>query len=109
MGKGKNRKSRHIFCEWNSLSFGGYNTGGIICENCNFHRSLKRRESDCNNTKLNNKVDRDSDCPTCKSNEYWYYLPPIARVPRKAANKRTWNLFWKKLKNRDFNHPSSCR
>lgn len=98
----KRRKVRIPFDEWRSMTLGHYNTGSIICENCNFHRTLNRGER-TNNYQLTNKIDREHPCPNCNSNQHWYWLPPSARVPKKSANKRTWNVFWNKLKNRDFN------
>jgi hypothetical protein len=109
MGKGKRRISRIAFCEWNSESWWKYNVGSIICENCNFHRSLRCSENHGSNYQLNNKVEREETCPNCKTNEHWYYMPSIARIPRKAASRRIWKKFWNDLKGRRFNHPSSCR
>lgn len=109
MGKGKRRHERIAFCEWSSATMGHYNTGSIICENCDFHRTLLRKEGHGSNYQMNNKIDREETCPSCKSNQHWYYMPPIARIPRKSANRRTWKKFWNDLKDRRFNHPSSCR
>lgn len=105
--KFKPRKSRIAFCEWNSESFGHFNTGGIICGECNFSRTMRTGER-TEGYQSNNKIHRDENCPSCDGND-WYWLPPIARVPRKSANKRKWKAFWNKLKNRDFNHPDYCR
>lgn len=110
--EGKYRESRHSFCEWSSVSFGHYNQGGLICENCNFHRTVNiKSPGDRDNSRKeilkDNKVERDFNCPQCGSKENWYYLPPIARVPRKTASNKVWNTFWKDLKNRRFNHPES--
>ena len=103
----KNRSSRIAFCEWSIESFGHFNTGGIICEDCNFSRSLMRGES-TGTYEANNQISKEDNCPKCNGNN-WYWLPPIARVPRLNANKSKWKAFWTKLKNRDFNHPDSCR
>jgi hypothetical protein len=106
--KTKNRISRIDFCEWDSESFGTRNIGGLICESCNFHRTLRRRE-EMGDYHHNNKLDRDHKCPNCKKSN-WYWLPPIARVPRKKSSKSVWNKFWKLLKSREFNHPKhGCR
>lgn len=107
--KGESRTSgRNSFCEWASESFGHYNNGGIICNTCNFSRSLNLREK-YNHYEMNNKIDREGNCPNCKSNN-WYWLPPIARVPRSNSSKEIWETFWKDLKNRRFNHPEKgCR
>ena len=107
MIKNKKRKSRIAFCEWNSATIGLYNIGGYICENCNFHRTILRNEGSYS-YEMNNKIERDFNCPQCKENN-WYWLPPIARVPRKSASKRIWKKFWNNLKSRKFNHPKTCR
>lgn len=99
----KRRKSRISYCEWNSQSFGNYNKGGIICGSCNFSRTIMRNETFF--TKGENKITEDNySCPSC-SEKNWWWLPPIARVPRKSANKRVWKKFWQQLKNKEFNHP----
>lgn len=106
--KSKNRLTKVVFCEWNSVSNGHYNTGGIICKICNFNRVLLRKET-YNNYQINNKIERENNCPKCNSND-WYWLPPIARVPRKNASKSIWRKFWLDLINRKFNHPiNGCR
>lgn len=105
MIKRKPRISRVSFCEWNSASNGGYNTGGIICRSCNFSRSLLRKET-YSGHQLNNKIEREHNCPKCNSND-WYWVPPIARVPRKNASKLIWKNFWYLLTNREFNHPKN--
>lgn len=87
MGKGKYRISRISFCEWNSESNGNYNTGGFICGSCNYHRTRLRGEN-YSNYQNNNKIDRNHNCPQCKDKN-WYYLPPIARIPK----KKLLNLF----------------
>jgi hypothetical protein len=97
----KYRKSRIVFSEWNSASMGHYNTGSIICESCNFSRSLMRNEH-YTNYKLNNKIEREHDCPKCSDRE-WYWLPPSTRTPRNKSSKSIWNKFWKQLKGRKFN------
>lgn len=103
----KRRKSRIAFCEWSTASFGSKNLGGIICKNCKFHRTLLKGEGVL--TEKDNKADKNSKCPNCGEID-WYYLPPIARVPRKKSNKRIWKKFWKDLLKRRFNHPQPhCR
>ena len=97
----KRRKYRIEFEEWNSASMGHYNTGGSICGNCNFSRTLKQKESIIN-YQINNKIDRDYACPCCSEKD-WYWLPPKARKPKRDASKSIWNIFWKQLKNRKFN------
>ncbi len=105
----KRRQTRIDYCEWNSESMGHYNTGGIICECCNFSRPLMRGESH-GHYGTNNKIERLERCPKCQDNQNWYFLPPIARVPKKTANKQVWKRFWNDLKNREFNHPKhGCR
>ena len=104
----KRRKYRIPFCEWNSASFGAYNTGGIICRNCNFNRVYARGEGSADAhdyEKERNKLKRKSNCPNCGSNEDWYFLPPIARVPRNSASSKIWKEFWKNLISGKFNHP----
>lgn len=105
--KEKNRKSRHVYCEWNSLSNGGYNTGSVICEKDNFSRTLRKDEH--YGYEDNNKIDYKNYCPCCGSNEHWYYLPPIARKPKNNSSTKIWKEFWIDLKNRRFNHPNTCR
>lgn len=107
--KGARRKTRIMFCEWSSTSFGYYNNGGIICGSCNFSRSLNLREEKYSNYQADNKIVRNGNCPECNSKN-WYWLPPIARVPKKGTSKNVWNKFWEDLKNRRFNHPEDgCR
>jgi len=106
----KSRKSRIAFCEWNSASFGAFNTGGIICSNCNFSKSLNKNEKYSSSYQMDNHLlNIKENCANCETNDSLFWLPPIARVPRKKASKRVWKKFWKKLKNRDFNHPEYCR
>lgn len=108
ISKTKRRTSRIPFCEWRTESMGHYNTGGIICANCNFHRTLLRGES-LGDYQTDNKIDFGHNCPKCHA-QNWYYLPPIARVPRKNASRKIWLSFWTKLKDREFNHPKgACR
>jgi len=98
----KRRTSRIEFEEWNSASFGYYNTGSIICGSCNFSRTLSKNEESGSNYQFNNKVDREHSCPSCKNKE-WYWLPPKARKPKNNASKSMWDTFWDQLKNRKFN------
>lgn len=105
--KTKYRKSRISYCEWYSASCWLYNRGGIICSNCNFSRTLSTKEQSHYCIDENNKSSHNSNCPNCHHND-WYWLPPIARVPRKGSKK--WRQFWIDLKKRRFNHPEGgCR
>ena len=109
MGKNKRRISRIIYCEWHSQSGWTKNTGGIICKNCNFSRTLQPGEQKGTYTITNKLIDVTDNCPNCHTNNNWYWLPPIARVPRKNASKRIWKIFYKNLEERKFNHPKFCR
>lgn len=112
MGKGDNRTSGRVsFCEWNSASFGYYNTGSLLCLICKHMRSIPVKGSNIlyRNYKKDNSVERDHKCPNCGKNN-WVWVPPISRVPRKNASFTKWRRFLKQLKERDFNHPKDgCR
>ncbi len=101
--KNKRRVSRISFYEWKFASFGRYNKGSIICNTCNFTRTININENNCySDYQLDNKITRKSNCPKCKSNN-WYWLYPTVKVPKLKSNNKVWKIFWNKLKSRKFN------